>query len=303
MVICIVALVVFSVMGIWSAKYRRLAKEALRCAAKMITFRPCDVGLETRIKTKVTSKLMRVPTMARFFYKHFKTLSIIFTVAFFLSIAGVIYGIYNYAAFGNCNGPQSDGFCIYNAASQLITMSPRDIVIGSHPIRGNPNANLTIIEFACLQCRYSKAAEPTVEQLLNDYSGRVNLAFFFFPLPQHLHGRMAATAAYCAGEQGKFWEYHDLLFQLQDSFSNNETDVQAIATIDGAAQQVGLNMTQFNACIDSDRAKQKVQSDIDLGNRLGIAGTPTFFIGGDKITGPQPYSEFQSAIERNLKAI
>lgn len=299
MVICIVALVVFSFLGIWSARYRRLARQAFGCAIKMITLRPCDVGLETKIKTRITAKLMRVPPMARFFYRHFKTISMIFTVAFFLSLAGVFYGIYNFVAFGNCNGPQSSGFCIYNALTPA-TVSPKDIVIGTHPIRGSASANLTIIEFACLQCPYSKSAEPIIGQILDSYSGRVNLAFFFFPLPQHLHGKLAATADYCAGEQGRFWEYHDLLFQLQDRFDNNVTDGQASSTINYAAQQVSLDMTRFSVCMDSDYAKQKVQSDIDLGNKLGITGTPTFFIGNDKIVGPQPYSEFQSLIEQNL---
>ena len=300
MVVCIIALVVFGFLGIFSAKYRRLAKEAFDCVFKMIQLKPCDTGFDQRVKSYVTAKLMKFPAFAKFVYNNFNLLSGIFVLTFFLSIAGIGYGLYNYFAFGNCNGPQSSGFCIYNAISQA-TMSPKDIVIGSHPIRGNASANVTIIEFACLQCPYSKAAEPVLEQVLSQYSGKVNLAFFFFPLPQHLHGKLAATADYCAGEQGKFWEYHDLLFQNQNQFNNNVTDIQASNAITSAAQQINLNITQFNSCLNSDAAKQKVQADIDLGNKLGITGTPTFFIGNSKIIGPQPFSDFQNLIDKQLQ--
>lgn len=102
MVLCIVALLVFAVLGIWSANYRVLAKDAFRCVIRMVTFRPCDVQLETKIKSKVTSKLTIVPFLARFFYKNFKIISWIFTIAFFVSLAYSAYSIYNLVVFGTC---------------------------------------------------------------------------------------------------------------------------------------------------------------------------------------------------------
>jgi hypothetical protein len=102
MVICIVALLVLSILSIFSAKYRAPAKEAFRCVYRMATLRPCDVHLETKIKSKVTSKLMFAPTLARFFYKYFKLISWIFTILFFASLAYSAYGIYNLIVFGSC---------------------------------------------------------------------------------------------------------------------------------------------------------------------------------------------------------
>ena len=102
MVLCIAALVVFAVLGIWSAKYRAMAKEAFRCVTRMITLKPCDVELETKIKAKVTSKLAVVPALARFFYRHFKIISWAFTITFFASLAYSIYGVYNLVVFGSC---------------------------------------------------------------------------------------------------------------------------------------------------------------------------------------------------------
>lgn len=120
MVICIIALIVFGILGIFSAKYRTLFKESLRCVTNTLALRPCDTDFEQRIKNKITSSLMRFPSAAKFFYNNFKAISWIFVIAFFLSIAGIIYGVYNYAVYGNCNGPTSSEFCVFNSSSNVI---------------------------------------------------------------------------------------------------------------------------------------------------------------------------------------
>jgi len=124
-VICIVALIVLSILSIFSAKYRNPAKEAFRCVYRMATFRPCDVHLETKIKTKLTSKLMFVPSLARFFYKYFKPVSWIFTIAFFASLIYSAYGIYNLIVYGSCSPGNicvitSIGLCILDIERIII---------------------------------------------------------------------------------------------------------------------------------------------------------------------------------------
>jgi glutaredoxin len=119
MVVCIIALAVFSVLGLWSAKYRRLAKEAFDCTFRMITLRPCVTKLDERIKSKVTAKLMRFPTAARAFYKYFKVFSWIFVISFFASMAYSAYGIYNLIVFGSC---QPGGNCIFSQESVLVSI-------------------------------------------------------------------------------------------------------------------------------------------------------------------------------------
>ncbi len=298
MVLCIVALVVFGILGIFSARYRSLAKEAFDCVYRTATLRPCVSKLDERIKSKLTTKIMaRSPLAARAFYRNFRIFSYVFVFAFFFSVGGIVYSLYNYFAFGNCNGSESSGFCIYNAIAPA-SMSPSEIVIGDHPVRGS--GNITIIEFACLQCPYSKAAEPAVKQVLERYPDQVKLAFFFFPLPQHANGKLAAAAGYCAGEQAKFWEYHDALFEMQNQFDNTATDEHALAVMRNAAHGLELNMAEFEACLDSESAMQKVDADIELGNRLGITGTPTFFIGNERLVGPKMPGEFQRIIEPKL---
>ena len=102
MVLCIVALVVLSIMSVGSAKYRHWAKQALRCVIKNLTLSPCDVGLEQRIKGKVTAKLLFVPSLARFVYWNFGVISWIFTITFFGSLIYSAYSFYNFFVYGSC---------------------------------------------------------------------------------------------------------------------------------------------------------------------------------------------------------
>jgi hypothetical protein len=103
MVICVVALVIFSFLSIVSARYRPLAKDAFKCVFLMVRLKPCNVGLEEKIKSKVTSKLMFMPILARFFYKNFKYISWAFTISFFTSLAYSAYGIFNLLTIGRCD--------------------------------------------------------------------------------------------------------------------------------------------------------------------------------------------------------
>ncbi len=102
MALCLVALVVFSVMSVGSAKYKKLARDAFRCFLKTITLSPCDVGLEQRIKGKITAKLLSAPRLARFFYRNFKVISWLFTLSFFASLAYSAYAMYNFFVYGSC---------------------------------------------------------------------------------------------------------------------------------------------------------------------------------------------------------
>ena len=107
MVICIIALVVFSILGIGSLRFRQLAKEAFECTFRMITFRPCKAKLDERIRAKLTAKLMIIPDLARFVYRNFTALSWVFVIVFFASLGYSAYGIYNLVVHGTCD-PNSD---------------------------------------------------------------------------------------------------------------------------------------------------------------------------------------------------
>jgi hypothetical protein len=120
MVLCFVALAVFAVLAIFSARYRPLAREAFECVARMMTFRPCETGLNHRIKAKILSKVLdRSPKTAHFINTHFEAISLAFTIIFFVSLAYSVLAVYNLAVFGTCT-PENPGACVVTAAKNYV---------------------------------------------------------------------------------------------------------------------------------------------------------------------------------------
>ena len=304
MVFCIIALVVFVIMGIFSAKYRTYFKEALRCVGRQMTLRKCDTDFDNKMKSKISSKLLKVsPRAAKFVFKRFSWISWIFVILMFWSIASIGIGAYNTVAYGNCNGEESTDFCLFNPdmtgngghsmhegleKKELTPASPDD-----DPFLGGENAKVTIIEFGCFRCKYTKKAEETRKQLLEKYGDKIKFVFRNFPLPSHDLSRETAEAADCALEQGNYWEYHDKLFENQKNMS-----IQKIKDI---AIELDLDREKFNECFDSRKYQDEVEKDHQDGLKSGIYGTPTFFINGKPLVGPRTFDEFTKIIDEELK--
>ena len=125
MVLCIVALVVFSIMSVGSTKYRTMAREALKCVLKNLTFSPCDVSIEQRIKGKLTAKLLVVPPLARFVYRNFTVISWAFSISFFASLIYSVYSIYNFFIYGSC---EPGGVCYLNLIAWHIPLIEKAMV-------------------------------------------------------------------------------------------------------------------------------------------------------------------------------
>lgn len=162
-------------------------------------------------------------------------------------------------------------------------------------IEGNINAEVTIIEFSDYECPYcEKFYSQTLGQIRTNYveTGKVKIIFRDFPLSFHKNAQKAAEAAECAGEQGKYYEMHDMLFGYGV--------VGGVESFKQYAKEIGLNEENFNTCLDSGKMKSEVQKDMSDGQKAGIAGTPAFFINGELITGAQPFSVFEQAIEAAL---
>ena len=161
---------------------------------------------------------------------------------------------------------------------------------------GDENAPVTVVVFDDFQCPFCKKFfDETLPKLKEDYidTGKVKYVFRHFPLSFHQNAQKAAEAAECAGEQGKFWEMHDMLYSHQDALSVDD--------LKNYASQLGLDTEQFNQCLDSGKYKDKVQNDFNMGVQVGVSGTPTFFINGEKLVGAQPYSVFQQVIDSKLQ--
>ncbi len=297
MVICIIALPILAIMGLFSLRYKILAKEAFHCLFRTFQFKPCNTGLDVRIKSKFTAKLMWWPGFARFFYKNFALLSWIFVILALLSVVGTGYGLYNYLAYGNCNGPDSSAFCVFNIVHSNqpecsvfgVTGSVNVSKVGSvgYPVRGNEEDIVTMHEFGCYSCPYTKEAEPVVRQILKDFD-YVRLVYHDVPLEIHNYSVEAGEGALCSGEQGRYWEYHDLLFE-QDSL--NEGSFVDIAMM------LDLNMTQFNACLNDNSTSARIKGLQNEAGLAGIYGTPTFIIGDKVLVGPQSYKTLKNLAE------
>jgi len=161
------------------------------------------------------------------------------------------------------------------------------------PSVGPANAPITIVEFSDFQCPYCKLSVPTIKEILVKYPDKVRVVYRDSPGPNHPHAQQAAEAAQCAGDQGKFWEYHDSLFERQAPGAGwNFTEL---------AREVGLNQDVFATCLNTRRYREEVAKDLHDGLNLGVTNTPTFFINGRPLVGAQPFAEFQAVIDRLLK--
>jgi len=177
-----------------------------------------------------------------------------------------------------------------NASAQKLTSTETGDY--TKPSRGGEYAPVIIVEFSDFECPFCGKATNTLTQIENDYGDKIKVYFREFPLPIHQNVLIAAEAAECANEQGRFWEMHDTLFANQNAL---ETD-----NLKQFAKDLGLDTEKFNECIDSKNTTSIIQSDIAVGTDYGVQGTPTFFINGKKFVGAQPYSEFKKIIDEEL---
>ena len=168
-----------------------------------------------------------------------------------------------------------------------------EVSVDGAPFRGPANSPVTIVEFSDFECPFCKRAHPTLMQLLEKYAGKVKLVYRDFPLESiHPQARRAAEAARCANDQGKFWDYYDTLF--------TESPKLAPDDLKRYAAQAGIDLKKFDDCLSSGVHKTALQKDIDEGTRLGVSGTPAFFINGRPLTGAQPLEAFARIIDDEL---
>lgn len=167
------------------------------------------------------------------------------------------------------------------------------LVEDNDPQRGPKEAKVTIVEFSDYQCPFcERFYQQTLPELLKDYGDKVRFAFKDFPLPMHPEAQKAHEAAHCAGDQGKYWEMHDVLFENRSSLS-----VEALKRY---ARNIGLSATKFDSCLESGKHEKTVKDDIRAARSVGVNGTPTFFINGERLVGAQPAEAFREKIDAIL---
>ena len=160
----------------------------------------------------------------------------------------------------------------------------------SYPVAAD--GALTVIEFSDFQCPFCSRASPVVKQLREKWGDQINFVYKHFPLRSiHPNAQKAAEAVECARDQGKFEMYHDALFA-----SPNLGD----STLRELAAKISLDPAQFNTCLDSGEKASIVESDLQEGIAKGVTGTPTFFVGSEKIGGAVPFATLDAAVARQI---
>jgi protein-disulfide isomerase len=147
-------------------------------------------------------------------------------------------------------------------------------------VRGDPEAPVTIEEFGDYECPPCGSISPFLDQLLNEYKPRLRLIFRNFPLKPHKHAREAALAAEAAGLQGKFWEMHDVLYREQDAWSKVDNPQQLFEAYAGT---IGLNVPEFKKDMESEKLRERIDSDHERGLSLGITKTPSLFVNNAEV--------------------
>ena len=209
--------------------------------------------------------------------------------------AGVLlgYAVWGVGSPGTQTASQASGTGLEESAAPQAQYTRYDIPTENAHAIGPADAPITIVEFSDYQCPFCRRWHDEVyEPLLAAYPGKIRLVYRHFPLTSiHPDAMSAAEAAMCAGEQDAYWQYHEKLFS---------SETLGTTTYLEYAQDLGLNSTAFEACLNDHRHQQAIQADSDFAINLGIRSTPTFFINGLAVVGAQPIDVFKQVIDKEL---
>lgn len=160
------------------------------------------------------------------------------------------------------------------------------------PAKGAAKAAVTVVEFSDFECPFCALVQDALRQVMERYGGEVRLIFKHLPSEGHRNSLTAARAAYCAGRQDRFWQFHDALFASRDLSPQ---------VLGETAAKLGLGREKFAACVSSEESRTAVVRDIELAKRYQIDGTPSFLINGKLVKGALTFADFQGLIERELQ--
>jgi len=187
---------------------------------------------------------------------------------------------------GAAAGPRAAGPAVPDPGKRYT------VEVGDAPIRGDKDAKLTIVEFSDFQCPFCSRVNPTLLQILQTYGGKVRVAFKHMPLGIHPDSPAAHAAAEAAHRQGKFWEMHDKIFANQRELKPEKFREYA--------KEIGLDLAKFEKDVASPDMKTRIDADSQQASKLGVSGTPAFFINGRYFSGAQPFESFKKMIDEEL---
>ena len=307
---CITAFVVLSIMGIFSATNRQLAKEAFDCVFRRITFRPCTTGFDEKMKAKILGKVIsRSERTARFLSRYFELLAWVFFIIFLASIIFTARGIYLFYTTGSCNGLNNTGFCVFDPTGENNQTSTATGA-GACPVPANPadggvltldavdlslwpveytGSNDQLVFVGCYACEFTRKVYPEIKALVEKYQPE----FFFGEYPTKLSTDYLSRVGYCVyqQDQDKYWQMNDVLFAEDKSKLEDHAATQEILT------NLGLDTASINSCINDPKTEETVQKVFTEIRKTNFYGTPTIFINGEPLVGPKPYRVYAIQLE------
>jgi protein-disulfide isomerase len=182
-----------------------------------------------------------------------------------------------------------------------ISEPPRvEVSADDDPYKGSENARVVLVEFSDFACPYcAKLEKEVIPKILERYGDKIKLVYRDYPVHDNI-SIVTASASNCAGEQGKYWEYHDLLFERQSEWIKGDVNKNSSFLYD-YAEEIGLNVEEFRACLLSEKYAEEVKKDYLDGIKAGVTGTPTIFVNGIKIEGYNPPEVYFSRIDKELE--
>ena len=306
--ICVIALIVFGILSIFSATHRKLAAEAFDCTFRKLTLRKCESNLDVRLKSQIVGKIIsRSPRTAKFVYKHFELLSWAFLLLFIASTVYVIIGGYNFYLYGNCNGPNAGGFCIFDPTGENSKFSmyhngdtcaaqppnPKYLTLANVDLSIFPsfqrNQKNDVIFIGCYSCPYTREAWPTIRRLLELDS--VN--FVFAHLPAKKDTNFISNVLTCAYEMDKqkFINLNEKLFATDTALLSQEDEVLKISA------SAGFDLETMKSCSKTNATIEITEKQLFELNKIGVYGTPTVFVNGNAVVGPNPYRVYSRLLK------
>jgi len=177
---------------------------------------------------------------------------------------------------------------LFGQSGQTAAERVKSLYGPNDPYFGKKDAKAVIVEFGDFECPACQAEYPVVKEILKNYGDKILFVFRDFPLiASHPNSLLAAVAGHCAWEQGKFWEMHDKIFEIKDL---------SAAALQTYGRQIGLNPSQFSACLRSDKYLKEIETDLNEGYSAGVRATPTFFVNGVKVAGALDLMTFEKII-------
>jgi protein-disulfide isomerase len=303
---CIVSFLVLSILGIFSASNRELARESLDCVLRRVTLRPCNTGFDEKMKAKILGVvIVRSEKAARFINRFFEPLSWVFFVAMLISLVFFVRGLYLFYATGSCNGENSTAFCIFDptgANNQTSTLAAcpvpttpaqlklniENLDLASMPTL-NPQADQKILMIACYHCEYSRKAYPMIRELVDRY--HVGLTFIHYPVKETTD--KFSKISYCVNKLApdKYWGFNDRMFEGEAKNLDDDKYMEKLLS------DSGVDPAAVKTCAADAATEAVVKTQMDQIVKTGFQGTPTVVIKDEIFVGPKPYRVYAIALE------